>query len=59
MKSGGHTAEIGGRWAALEPIRQRARFDFGAFRKEIARGLALCCECGPQYIADARINKVK
>jgi transposase InsO family protein len=56
---GWHTAKIGDRWAALEPIRQGVRYAFGAFRKEIARGLALRCDWGPQYIADAWINEVK
>ncbi len=56
---GWHTAKIGDRWAALEPIRQGVRHAFGAFRKEIARGLRLRCDWGPQYIADAWINEVK
>jgi len=56
---GWHTAKIGDRWAALEPIRQGVRHAFGAFGKEIARGLRLRCDWGPQYIADAWINEVK
>jgi len=56
---GWHTAKIGDRWAALEPIRQGVRHAFGAFSKEIARGLRLRCDWGPQYIADAWINEVK
>jgi len=32
---------------------------FGDFRKDIARGLAIRCDWGPQYIADAWINEVK
>ena len=31
----------------------------GAFGKDIARGLRLRCDWGPQYIADAWINEVK
>src|SRR5262249_49655129 len=58
---GWHTAKLGDRWAALEPIRQgvRVRHAFGRFGKDVARGLALRCDWGPQYIADAWINEVK
>ena len=56
---GWHVAKLGDRWAALEPIRQGVRHAFGGFHKEIARGLTLRCDWGPQYIADAWINEVK
>src|SRR5919108_3571004 len=56
---GWHVAKLGDRWAALEPIRQGVRHAFGNFRKDIARGLAVRCDWGPQYIADAWINEVK
>ena len=56
---GWHTAKIGDRWAALEPIRQGVRHAFGEFRKDVARGLRIRCDWGPQYIADAWINEVK
>ncbi len=56
---GWHVAKLGDRWAALEPIRQGVRHAFGGFAKEIARGLTLRCDWGPQYIADAWINEVK
>jgi transposase InsO family protein len=56
---GWHVAKLGDRWAALEPIRQGVRHAFGAFRKDVARGLAIRCDWGPQYIADAWINEVK
>ena len=56
---GWHVAKLGDRWAALEPIRQGVRRAFGRFGKEVARGLALRCDWGPQYIADAWINEVK
>ncbi len=56
---GWHVAKLGDRWAALEPIRQGVRHAFGAFGKEIARGLKIRCDWGPQYIADAWINEVK
>ena len=35
------------------------RHAFGRFGKDVARGLALRCDWGPQYIADAWINEVK
>jgi transposase InsO family protein len=56
---GWHTAKIGDRWAALEPLRQGVRHVFGRFAKDVARGLRLRCDWGPQYIADAWINEVK
>ncbi len=56
---GWHVAKLGDRWAALEPIRQGARYAFGGFAKDLARGLTLRCDWGPQYIADAWINEVK
>jgi len=56
---GWHVAKLGDRWAALEPIRQGVRHAFGGFQKDIARGLAVRCDWGPQYIADAWINEVK
>ena len=38
---GWHVAKIGDRWAALEPIRAGARLAFGAFAKDVARGLTV------------------
>ena len=56
---GWHTAKLGDRWAALEPVRQGVRHAFGRFGKDVARGLRIRCDWGPQYIADAWINEVK
>lgn len=56
---GWHVAKLGDRWAALEPIRQGVRRVLGGFGKDVARGLRLRCDWGPQYIADAWINEVK
>src|SRR2546425_751326 len=53
------TAKLGDRWAALEPMRQGVRHAFGRFGKDVARGLRIRCDWGPQYIADAWINEVK
>ena len=41
------------RFEALEPIRQGVRRCFGAFAKEIARGLAVRHDHGSQYRSDA------
>ncbi|MGH8866229.1 MAG: IS3 family transposase [Burkholderiales bacterium] len=56
---GWHVAKIGDRWAALEPIRQGVHYAYGTFAKEMARGLRLRCDWGPQYLATAWINEVK
>ncbi len=56
---GWHAAKIGDRWAALEPLRQGVRHAFGGFRKDVARGLRLRCDSGPQYVADAWISEVR
>jgi putative transposase len=56
---GWHVAKLGDRWAALEPIRQGVQHAFGRFAKDVARGLSVRCDWGPQYIADAWINEVK
>lgn len=50
---GWHVAKLGDRWAALEPIHQGVRTAFGAFGKDVARGLAIRSDWGPQYVADA------
>jgi putative transposase len=56
---GWHTAKLGDRWAALEPLRQGVRRIFGRFAKDVARGLRIRCDWGPQYTANAWINEVK
>jgi transposase InsO family protein len=56
---GWHTAKIGDRSAAPEPWRQGVRHAFGGFAKDVARGLRIRCDWGPQSIADAWINEVK
>ena len=55
---GWHTAKIGDRWAALEPIHQGVQHAFGAFAKDVARGLTLRSDWGPQYVADAFRNEL-
>src|SRR5215218_6252605 len=48
-----HAAARATRFEALEPIRQGVRRCFGAFAKEIARGLAMRHDHGSQYMSDA------
>jgi transposase InsO family protein len=55
---GWHVAKRGDRWAALQPLRGGVQTMFGAFAKEIARGLQIRCDWGPQYIAAAWIHEV-
>lgn len=52
-------AKIGDRWAAMEPMRQAVPYAFGCYEKEIARGLTLRCDWGPQYIAQAWIAEMQ
>jgi transposase InsO family protein len=47
-----HAALRATRFEALEPLRQGVRRHFGAFAKDIARGLALRHDHGSQYMAD-------
>jgi putative transposase len=56
---GWHAAKRGDRWAALQPIRQGIRAAFNDFAKEIARGLRVRCDWGPQYVATAWIQELK
>ena len=50
---GWHVAKIGDRWAALDPVHQGVRHAYGTFGKDVARGLSLRSDWGPQYAADA------
>lgn len=50
---GWKTAKRGDRWAALEPIHQGVRYAFGSFGKDIARGLTVRSDWGPQYTSHA------
>jgi transposase InsO family protein len=47
-----HAALRATRFEALEPLRQGVRRHFGAFAKDIARGLVLRHDHGSQYMAD-------
>ena len=48
---GVHASRSADRFEALEPIRQAVRERFGAFAKDIARGLALRHDHGSQYVS--------
>jgi putative transposase len=50
---GVHAALRATRFEALEPVRQGVRHSFGAFGKEVARGLAIRHDHGSQYMSDA------
>lgn len=48
---GWHVAKRGDRWAALEPIRQGVQQTHGHYAPQIAVGLGLRMDWGPQYTA--------
>jgi putative transposase len=56
---GCHVAKRGDRWAALQPLRAGVQNVFGGFAKDMARGLQVRCDWGPQYIAAAWIQEVQ
>ena len=54
-----HTVKIGNRFAALQPIAQGLKTEFGAIDADAGRGLTLRMDHGTQYTADDFINQVK
>jgi putative transposase len=54
-----HATKIGNRFAALEPISQGLTKHFGSVRKDVARGLSVRMDHGPQYTADDFINQIR
>ncbi len=56
---GGHVANVGDRWAALEPIRQGVQRTHGGYRPKIALGLGLRMDWGPQYTADQFLGELR
>jgi len=48
---GWHVAKVGDRFAALEPVRQGVSSRLGPIAKDVACGLALRHDHGPQYLA--------
>jgi len=54
-----HAVKIGNRFAALQPIAQGLKTEFGATGADAGRGLALRMDHGTQYTADDFLNQVK
>ena len=54
-----HAVKIGNRFAALQPIAQGLRTEFGATGAEAGRGLTLRMDHGTQYTADDFLNQVR
>lgn len=54
-----HTVKIGNRFAALQPIAQGLKTEFGATDADAGRGLTLRMDHGTQYTADDFLNQVK
>lgn len=54
-----HVTKIGNRFAALEPISQGLTNHYGSVDKDVARGLSLRMDHGPQYTSDHFIKQVR
>jgi transposase InsO family protein len=54
-----HAAKPGTRYEALEPIHQGVREHFGSLDKDVAKGLKVRHDHGPQYISDVFQDEVK
>jgi putative transposase len=54
-----HAVKIGNRFAALQPIAQGLRTEFGATGAQAGRGLTLRMDHGTQYTADDFLNQVR
>jgi transposase InsO family protein len=54
-----HAVKTGNRFAALQPIAQGLRTEFGATGADAGRGLTLRMDHGTQYTADDFINQVR
>jgi transposase InsO family protein len=54
-----HTVKTGNRFAALQPIAQGLKTEFGTTDAEAGRGLALRMDHGTQYTADDFLNQIK
>jgi putative transposase len=54
-----HAVKIGNRFAALQPIAQGLKAEFGATGADAGRGLILRMDNGTQYTADDFLNPVK
>jgi transposase InsO family protein len=56
---GWHVVKLGDRFAALEPVAQGVRAEFGAVGADAARGLKLRIDHGTPYLADHFQNQIK
>jgi putative transposase len=56
---GWHVTKRGDRFAALEPISQGLTGEYGCVAKDVARGLKLRMDHGPQYTSEHFINQVR
>ena len=56
---GWHVAKRGDRWAALEPIRQGVQQTHGQYAPQIAVGLGLRMDWGPQYTARQFLGELR
>jgi putative transposase len=56
---GWHLTKTGDRFAALQPISMALMNRFGSVDADIARGLALRMDNGPQYLSDHFQNQIK
>lgn len=54
-----HTVKTGNRFAALQPIAQGLKTEFGGTDAEAGRGLTLRLDHGTQYTADDFLNQIK
>jgi putative transposase len=54
-----HVVKTGNRFAALQPIAQGLKTEFGATDAEAGRGLTLRMDHGTQYTADDFLNQIK
>lgn len=54
-----HVVKTGNRFAALQPISQGLKTEFGATGADAGRGLALRMDHGTQYTADDFLNQVR
>ena len=54
-----HAVKTGNRFAALQPIAQGLRTEFGATSADAGRGLTLRMDHGTQYTADDFLNQVR
>jgi transposase InsO family protein len=56
---GWHVCKEGSRYAALEPIAMGLTAIFGSVGPDVARGLSLRMDHGPQYLSDHFLNQIR